>query len=91
MTTIELILLVLVALLFIVVLFFLIRLNRIEKAITYTNYRIDPVRLNFLWGVKVLLCKQERYEEVEEVNGLIEDEYGKEALNSSPDDLIGML
>lgn len=82
MTIIEIGLLCLVVVLIAAVIFLLVQFRKITKEIEYIHYRIDPVRLNFLWGAKILLCKQERYEEIKELDELIEEEYGEEAIKN---------
>ena len=54
--------------------------------------RIDPIRLNFLWGLRTALYQQEKYENINDINEIIENEFGKEAVNHiSHEDFLDMI
>ena len=68
------------------------RMNRLNETLIDVDLRIDPIRLNFLWGLRTALYQQEKYESISDVNEIIEDEFGKEAVNHiSHDDFLNMI
>lgn len=48
--------------------------------------------LNFLWGLRTALYQQEKYENINDINEIIENEFGKEAVNHiSHEDFLDMI
>lgn len=69
-----------------------IRVRNLKDHLLYINSRIDSVRLNYLLGLRNNLIASERFEDVEYINCLIEDEFGiKDFEKLSMDNLIDIL
>lgn len=69
-----------------------IRVRNLKDHLLYINSRIDSVRLNYLLGIRNNLIASERFEDVEYINSLIEDEFGiKDFEKLSMDNLIDIL
>ena len=72
----TIILSIIVALLLVAVIILLLRVKSLKNHLLYINSRIDSVRLNYLLGLRNNLIASERYEDVDYINSLIEDEFG---------------
>lgn len=69
-----------------------LRVKNLKNHLLYINSRIDSVRLNYLLGLRNNLIASERFEDVEYINSLIEDEFGiKDFEKLSMDNLIDIL
>lgn len=69
-----------------------LRVKNLKNHLLYINSRIDSVRLNYLLGIRNNLIASERFEDVEYINSLIEDEFGiKDFEKLSMDNLIDIL
>lgn len=69
-----------------------LRVKNLKNHLLYINSRIDSVRLNHLLGIRNNLIASERFEDVEYINCLIEDEFGiKDFEKLSMDNLIDIL
>lgn len=69
-----------------------LRVKNLKNHLLYINSRIDSVRLNYLLGLRNNLIASERFEDVEDINELIKDEFGIEDFEKfSIDDLIEIL
>ena len=69
---------VVAAFLSVAVVILLLRVKNLKNHLLYINSRIDSVRLNYLLGLRNNLIATERYEDVDYINLLIEDEFGIE-------------
>lgn len=69
---------VVAAFLSVAVVILLLRVKNLKNHLLYINSRIDSVRLNYLLGLRNNLIATERYEDVDYINSLIEDEFGIE-------------
>lgn len=69
---------VVAAFLSVAVVILLLRVKNLKNHLLYINSRIDSVRLNYLLGLRNNLIVTERYEDVDYINSLIEDEFGIE-------------
>jgi hypothetical protein len=69
---------VVTAFLLVAVVILLLRVKNLKNHLLYINSRIDSVRLNYLLGLRNNLIATERYEDVDYINSLIEDEFGIE-------------
>ena len=70
----------------------LLRVKNLKNHSLYINSRIDSVRLNYLLGLRNNLIATERYEDVDYINSLIEDEFGiKDFEKFSINNLIDIL
>lgn len=69
---------VVAAFLLVAVVILLLRVKNLKNHLLYINSRIDSVRLNYLLGLRNNLIAAERYEDVDYINSLIEDEFGIE-------------
>lgn len=69
---------VVAVLLSVAVVILLLRVKNLKNHLLYINSRIDSVRLNYLLGLRNNLIAAERYEDVDYINSLIEDEFGIE-------------
>lgn len=69
---------VVAAFLLVAVVILLLRVKNLKNHLLYINSRIDSVRLNYLLGLRNNLIATERYEDVDYINSLIEDEFGIE-------------
>ena len=69
---------VVAAFLLVAVVILLLRVKNLKNHLLYVNSRIDSVRLNYLLGLRNNLIATERYEDVDYINSLIEDEFGIE-------------
>lgn len=69
---------VVTAFLLVAVIILLLRVKNLKNHLLYVNSRIDSVRLNYLLGLRNNLIATERYEDVDYINSLIEDEFGIE-------------
>lgn len=83
MTQLEIILF---AFIFIVLICIFLHLFAIKKErqelwnqIDYEGYRIDAMRLNFLWSLKIQLIQEEQYEAVKIIDEILQNEYGQDA------------
>lgn len=80
------------AFLLVAVVILLLRVKNLKNHLLYINSRIDSVRLNYLLGLRNNLIATERYEDVDYINSLIEDEFGiKDFEKFSIDNLINIL
>lgn len=80
------------AFLLVAVVILLLRVKNLKNHLLYINSRIDSVRLNYLLGLRNNLIATERYEDVDYINSLIEDEFGiKDFEKFSIDNLIDIL
>ena len=80
------------AFLLVAVVILLLRVKNLKNHLLYINYRIDSVRLNYLLGLRNNLIATERYEDVDYINSLIEDEFGiKDFEKFSINNLIDIL
>jgi hypothetical protein len=78
--------------LLITVVILLLRVKNLKNHLLYINSRIDSVRLNYLLGLRNNLIATERYEDVDYINSLIEDEFGiKDFEKFSINNLIDIL
>lgn len=83
---------VVAAFLLVAVVILLLRVKNLKNYLLYINSRIDSVRLNYLLGLRNNLIATERYEDVDYINSLIEDEFGiKDFEKFSIDNLIDIL
>lgn len=83
---------VVAAFLLVAVVILLLRVKNLKNHLLYINSRIDSVRLNYLLGLRNNLIATERYEDVDYINSLIEDEFGtKDFEKFSIDNLIDIL
>lgn len=83
---------VVAAFLLVAVVILLLRVKNLKNHLLYINSRIDSVRLNYLLGLRNNLVATERYEDVDYINSLIEDEFGiKDFEKFSIDNLIDIL
>lgn len=83
---------VVAAFLSVAVVILLLRVKNLKNHLLYINSRIDSVRLNYLLGLRNNLIATERYEDVDYINSLIEDEFGiKDFEKFSIDNLIDIL
>lgn len=57
--------------------YLLIVVRKIKREQKYINYRIDPIRFDFLCRLRSVLIDQERFEEVECVDEMIKEEFGE--------------
>lgn len=78
MNLMVIILSVVTAFLLVAVVILLLRVKNLKNHLLYINSRIDSVRLNYLLGLRNNLIATERYEDVDYINSLIEDEFGIE-------------
>ena len=69
---------VVAAFLLVAVVILLLRVKNLKNHLLYINSRIDSVRLNYLLGLRNNLIATERFEDVDYINSLIEDEFGIE-------------
>lgn len=80
------------AFLLVAVVILLLRVKNLKNHLLYVNSRIDSVRLNYLLGLRNNLIASERYEDVDYINSLIEDEFGiKDFEKFSINNLIDIL
>lgn len=80
------------AFLLVAVVILLLRVKNLKNHLLYINSRIDSVRLNYLLGLRNNLIAAERYEDVDYINSLIEDEFGiKDFEKFSINNLIDIL
>jgi hypothetical protein len=92
MNLVTIILSVVTAFLLVAVVILLLRVKNLKNHLLYINSRIDSVRLNYLLGLRNNLIATERYEDVDYINSLIEDEFGiKDFEKFSIDNLIDIL
>lgn len=92
MNLVTIILSVVTAFLLVAVVILLLRVKNLKNHLLYINSRIDSVRLNYLLGLRNNLIATERYEDVDYINSLIEDEFGiKDFEKFSIDNLINIL
>ena len=90
LTTIILSIIVVLLLIAVIILWF--RVRNLKNHLLYINSRIDSVRLNYLLGLRGNLIVSERFEDVEYINSLIEDEFGIEDFEKlSMDNLLEIL
>lgn len=83
---------VVTAFLLVAVVILLLRVKNLKNHLLYINSRIDSVRLNYLLGLRNNLIATERYEDVDYINSLIEDEFGiKDFEKFSINNLIDIL
>jgi hypothetical protein len=83
---------VVAAFLLVAVVILLLRVKNLKNHLLYINSRIDSVRLNYLLGLRNNLIATERYEDVDYINSLIEDEFGiKDFEKFSINNLIDIL
>jgi hypothetical protein len=83
---------VVTAFLLVAVVILLLRVKNLKNHSLYINSRIDSVRLNYLLGLRNNLIATERYEDVDYINSLIEDEFGiKDFEKFSINNLIDIL
>lgn len=83
---------VVAAFLLVAVVILWIRVRNLKDYLLYIDSRIDSVRLNYLLGLRNNLIATERYEDVDYINSLIEDEFGiKDFEKFSIDNLLEML
>jgi hypothetical protein len=88
----TIILSVVAAFLLVAVVILLLRVKNLKNHLLYVNSRIDSVRLNYLLGLRNNLIATERYEDVDYINSLIEDEFGiKDFEKFSINNLIDIL
>lgn len=50
-------------------------LKEIDEFVDYMNYRVDPLRFNFLLLLRDRLIKEEQYEEVSRINKILDSEF----------------
>lgn len=80
------------AFLLITVIILLLMVKNLKNYLLYIDSRIDSVRLNYLLGLRNNLIASERFEDVEDINELIKDEFGIEDFEKfSIDNLIDIL
>lgn len=90
LTTIILSIIVVLLLVAVIILWF--RVWNLKNHLLYINSRIDSVRLNYLLGLRNNLISSERFEDVEDINELIKDEFDIEDFEKfSIDNLIDIL
>lgn len=83
---------VVTAFLLVAVVILLLRVKNLKNYLLYIDSRIDSVRLNYLLGLRNNLISSERFEDVDYINSLIEDEFGiKDFEKFSIDNLIDIL
>lgn len=83
---------VVAAFLSVAVVILLLRVKNLKNHLLYINSRIDSVRLNYLLGLRNNLISSERFEDVDYINSLIEDEFGiKDFEKFSINNLIDIL
>lgn len=88
----TIILSIIVVLLPVAVIILWFRVRNLKNHLLYINSRIDSVRLNCLLGLRNNLIASERYEDVDYINSLIEDEFGiKDFEKFSINNLIDIL
>lgn len=69
-----------------------LRVKNLKHYCMAIDSRIDSVRLNYLIGFRNLLIQQERFEDVEDIDELIKDEYpGINLKEVTVDDMINLL
>ena len=92
MNLVTIILSVVTAFLLITVIILLLMVKNLKNYLLYIDSRIDSVRLNYLLGLRNNLIASERFEDVEDINELIKDEFGIEDFEKfSIDNLIDIL
>lgn len=92
MNLVTIILSVVAAFLLAAVVILWLRVKNLKNHLLYINSRIDSVRLNYLLGLRNNLISSERFEDVEDINELIKDEFGIEDFEKfSIDNLIDIL
>lgn len=92
MNLVTIILSVVAAFLLVAVVILWLRVKNLKNHLLYINSRIDSVRLNYLLGLRNNLISSERFEDVEDINELIKDEFGIEDFRKfSIDNLIDIL
>lgn len=79
---------IIVAVLYIVVVVLIQRINNLKYLFLATDSRIDAVRLNFLLGLRNNMIQQERYEEVEFIDELIFEEFGEMDFSKITNDIF---
>lgn len=83
---------VVAAFLLVAVVILWLRVKNLKDHLLYINSRINSGRLNYLLGLRNNLITAERFENVEYINSLIEDEFGiKDIEKISIYDLINIL
>lgn len=88
----TIILSIIVVLLLVAVIILWLRVRNLKNHLLYINSRINSVRLNYLLGLRNNLISSERFEDVEDINELIKDEFGIEDFRKfSIDNLIDIL
>ena len=88
----TIILSIIVVLLLVVVIILWFRVSNLKNHLLYIKSRIDSVRLNYLLGLRNNLISSERFEDVEDINELIKDEFDIEDFEKfSIDNLIDIL
>lgn len=50
-------------------------LEEIDEFVDYINYRVDPLRFNFLLLLRDRLIEEEQYEEVSRINKILDSEF----------------
>lgn len=50
-------------------------LEEIDEFVDYMNYRVDPLRFNFLLLLRDRLIEEEQYEEVSRINKILDSEF----------------
>lgn len=69
-----------------------LRVKNLKHYCMAIDSRIDSVRLNYLIGLRNLLIQQERFEDVEYIDGLIKEEYPGISLKEvTADDMLDLL
>lgn len=69
-----------------------LRVKNLKNYCMAIDSKIDPVRLNYLIGLRNRLIQQERFEDVEYIDELIKDEYpGVNLKEVTIDDMINLL
>ena len=92
MNLMVIILSVVAAFLLVAVVILWLRVKSLKNHLLYIDSRINSVRLNYLLGLRDNLIALERFEDVEYINSLIEDEFGIEDFEKlSMDNLIDIL
>lgn len=92
MNLMVIILSVVAAFLLVAVVILWLRVKNLKNHLLYINSRINSVRLNYLLGLRNNLIASERFEDVEYINSLIEDEFGIEDFEKlSMDNLLEIL
>lgn len=88
----TIILSIIVVLLLVAVIILWSRVRNLKNHLLYINSRINSVRLNYLLGLRNNLISSERFEDVEDINELIKDEFGiKDFEKFSINNLIDIL